>query len=125
MASVLALSHATGFSRDGIDARVKAFGLKAPYRGKDIFDLKPIKGGTALQMSYEEARARETAAKAELAEIELETKKKERIPVEVLNAALAQAFAEIRATIDGSELNQKAKDDICEAIKNAPARLRW
>jgi hypothetical protein len=120
--SLTQIARIGGVEYNTIKARAEMWGLSPPFKFPHFFDLKPK---SADKMGFEEARTRDMAARAELNEIELETKRKERIPVEVLNAALAQAFAEIRATIDGSELNQKAKDDICEAIKNAPARLRW
>lgn len=125
MASVAALSEITGFSRESIKRRQMAFGLPANFEGKMVLDLKPIDQDMRDKKSLEEARRDTELLKAEKLTIELETHRKERVPIATLNAAMTQAFAEIRATIDSSALTQKQKDDICDALKEIPTRLRW
>lgn len=115
-----------GYSRDAVQARIDRFNLVPPYDGRDLFDLKPLnperEGST---MTLEQARTALAITQERKAAIEVETLDKERLPVAVLNQVMGQAFSEIRATIDASALPQKAKDDICDALKDVPKRLRW
>ena len=75
--------------------------------------------------SLDEARRETEVLKAEKLTIELETARKQRIPIETLNTAMGQAFGAIRATIDASALSEKEKHDICDSLVEIPKRLRW
>ena len=125
MASIAGLSNATGFSRDAISKRKTLFELDDDFDPRDVLSLKPLDSHNANRVSLEEARTRESIAKAEKVEIEVQTLRKERVPVDVVTENLSDLLETIKATIQASELSDKDKDDLFEDLATCPAKLKW
>ncbi len=112
-----------------------------------LSDLKPEKQGAALTydsaealaaiyagygamkdagaMTLTEARTRESLAKAEKTEIEIETMQKQRIPVDVINDAIEPVLALHKQIIMGSKLSDAEKREICESLRDIPRNMKW
>ena len=125
MASIAGLSNATGFSRDAISKRKTLFELDDDFDPRDVLDLKPLDEQNANRVTLEQARTIETQLKSEKLEVELQTLRKERIPMEIFNQVLSDTCAVIKAVIEASDLEDKEKQQIFEELENIPSKLKW
>lgn len=75
--------------------------------------------------SLTEARTLESMAKAEKTQIEIETMRKERIPIEILNAALEKFFGLLKTRIMQGGPSEAWKKEMIESIRDIPKELKW
>lgn len=117
------LARKTGRSRSWILTR---FADVSRHDGKITVDdalrclAKP--GGTG---DLTEAKIRESNARAEKVEIEVENLQKTRIPIEVVNELLGAVLAETKAIIQQSGLDATSKKHIFAELRSIPERLKW
>lgn len=81
--------------------------------------------GTPLIERKMIAECEERESKTRLNVIEEETLQKTRIPIEIVNNTIDDAFAEIRAIIKSSPLPEEAKKLIFDELSDVPKRLKW
>ena len=72
-----------------------------------------------------EARTRKDLALAIGAEIDNETKLKQRIPIDVINDAIEPVLALHKQIIMGSKLTDPEKREICESLRDIPRNMKW
>jgi len=133
---MLQLAEWTGFDRATVKRRLDAAGLEGEKgRGRAIAyetrDALPIlygyrsTGDDGDGVSLEEARKRESLKRVEKMDLEMESLRRERIPLETVTETLSDCFASIRAIIKRSDLTKKAKEETFRDMREVPRKLKW
>ena len=75
--------------------------------------------------SLTEARTRESLAKAEKTELEVQTLRRERIPIDTLNDVNDAFFGLLKTKIMNSQLTELDKRELIDGIREIPTQLKW
>lgn len=132
-ASVNQLAEMTGKDRRTVKKRLEGLepvgkqGRAVLYEVKEALPLIYLVGqGPDVEgITLDEARRNESVAKTEKLHLEMESIRKQRIPVEVVNETLEEGLGAMKAVIKRSKLKPEEKEEIFRELREVPRRLKW
>ena len=81
--------------------------------------------GDGEEITLDEARRNESIAKTEKIHLEMESIRKVRIPIEVMNESLDQCLAAMKAVVKRSKLPPGDKEEVFRELREVPRGLKW
>lgn len=132
-ASVNQLAEMTGKDRRTVKKRLEGLepvgkqGRAVLYEVKEALPLiyQVGQGPDVEGITLDEARRNESVAKTEKLHLEMESIRKQRIPVEVVNETLEEGLGAMKAVIKRSKLKPAEKEEIFRELREVPRRLKW
>ena len=111
---------------DGMEPSGKE-GRAVLYESKEalarVFDFG--KEGNPDEITLEEARRNESVAKTEKLHLEMESIRKQRIPIEIVNETLEEYMGAMKSVVKRSKLTPEEKDELFREAREVPRRLKW
>lgn len=131
--SIRQLADMTGFDRETVVRRLRSLAPQRVGKAKEFEsrDALPIlyAGEKAIaqdeKISLTEARTRESTAKAIGAEIDNETKLKQRIPLAVFQPTLDEWLGGIAAALKQARLPAPLLAELSASLRDVPKKLKW
>lgn len=134
--SINALAEMTGRTNRTVKKRVERLspagkeGRAVLYDAKEALEaiLWPDAPGGSVDEEFitlEEARRNESLAKTEKIKLEMESIRKQRIPLELVTDAIDEAFGAIKAVVKRSKMKAKEKDDCLRELREFWKKLKW
>ena len=118
MPTCTAIAQFTGFDRHSIKTRQTRWGLGKEIDPKAVLQLRPLDEQHAQRISLEAARTDLAIEETRLKRLQAEKIEGEVAEVSALMKAENDLLEGIAQIIKGSDLNERAKDDIFNAIRD-------
>lgn len=122
--SILLACREFGWKRERLTQRIRTLAIEPG--DDDCFSTQQM--ASVILGDKESETVGKIAADRKKIETEVETMKKERIPVEVVNSVNAEAFGAIAAILKahkGKMLTDETISDIQSSLRDIPHKLKW